>query len=367
MVFRLHKLVAFVTVSVLIAVPLFAVEKQQAAGAGTPRVSPAGSLLPTDRFDRPIPMGVSISNTPSLPFIYAGTAGLKVRQFNNPANKFILSNNHVLGAVGPTLCPNSAPVGTWSLQPGTLDLLADPGNDPFYVAGVFVARAPMVPFPTANRADAAISFTTNALAKTEILNIGEPNPAIMAPTVGMTVTKSGRTTGVTAGPITSINLTVLVGYGAGCGLYRFVGQLEIGSSTFSAGGDSGSSILDAATLTPVGLLFAGSPTSTVANDIRWVYQLLGVVPEGFAAASTVEESMRTEDPEMTRLEAIQARHEASLFRLPGVVGVGLSRDSDGWFIKVFASRLTSELRNGVPQSIEGVRVKVFESGEFRAR
>jgi hypothetical protein len=83
-----------------------------------------GYADPTDRFDRPIPMGVSIGNTPSLPFIYTGAAGMRVFFLFNPAIKFILSNNHVLGARGPTLCPDTAPSGpglsnlvSWILEP----------------------------------------------------------------------------------------------------------------------------------------------------------------------------------------------------------------------------------------------------------
>jgi streptogramin lyase len=88
------------------------------------------AVSPRQDFAPPIPMGVSISNTPSYPLLYAGTAGLVVHSVGAPASKFILSNNHVLGAVGPTLCPSTARAGrTWTLQPGTLDIGWDPGDD----------------------------------------------------------------------------------------------------------------------------------------------------------------------------------------------------------------------------------------------
>lgn len=73
----------------------------------------AQAVCVSDGFcDRPIMMGVSISNTPSLPFIYAGMAGMRVHSFCNPGIKHILSNNHVMGAVGHDLCPNT-PVGLY--------------------------------------------------------------------------------------------------------------------------------------------------------------------------------------------------------------------------------------------------------------
>jgi hypothetical protein len=44
----------------------------------------------------------------------------------------------------------------------------------------------------------------------------------------------------------------------------------------SAGGDSGSLVLEYDTNRAVGLLFAGSATVTILNDIRYVQQQLGI-------------------------------------------------------------------------------------------
>ncbi len=61
---------------------------------------------------------------------------------------------------------------------------------------------------------------------------------------GEVVGKSGRTTGVTAGRVTAIELDdVVVGYGDGLGALRFDDQIEVestGDGPFSRGGDSGS-------------------------------------------------------------------------------------------------------------------------------
>jgi hypothetical protein len=354
-------------VTALLAGRVTGAEVKLAAGSVAKSAVTEGSA-PTDRFARPIPMGISIGNTKSAPFTYAGTAGLKVQAVSNPSLHFILSNNHVLGAVGPTLCPSTAPRGLFLLQPGTIDIGTDPGAVPFYEVGVFIAHAPMLQGNDAsNMADAAISFTTDALAKSEILNIGEPNPVIGTPMPGMRVIKSGRTTRVTTGTIASVNATVFVTYGTGCPTYRFVNQVEIDSATFSGSGDSGSAILDASTLTPVALLFAGSPSSTIGSDIRNVYQQLSIAPVGSTATSdTVNESLRNEDTEFTRMRGIRERNEDALLGLAGVVGVGLSRDSSGWYLKVFTQQLTPELQRAIPQAVEGARVRVVESGEFRA-
>ena len=137
--------------------------------------------------DRPIKMGVSISNTAtSSPFIYAGTAGMRVRSFSNPNLKFILSNNHVLGAGGADLCPNEAdiypPPMTRVIQPGSLDLGFDPGNDPAYLAGFDFNYVPLDFTPGAlNKVDAAIAYTTTSFASAEILGLGQPNPVLGVP------------------------------------------------------------------------------------------------------------------------------------------------------------------------------------------
>jgi len=232
---------------------------------------------PTEFQPRPIPMGVSISTTPSEPYIFAGTAGMRVRSLFAPNIKFILSNNHVIGAVGPTLCPDKAPLGTWVLQPGTLDIGEDPGNDPFYLVGLKFLQVPIDFAPGAsNLVDAALAFTVPSLAGNTILDLGgPPAPEFALALPGMEVIKSGRTTGVTEGTVQAINVTAFVSYD-GCGTARFVKQVIVTPGSFSGPGDSGSVVLEKSTMKPVGLLFAGSPLQTIMNHILFVYLSLGV-------------------------------------------------------------------------------------------
>ena len=92
--------------------------------------------------------------------------------------------------------------------------------------------------------------------------------------------KFGRTTELTTGEVTGVNATVNVGYGPGK-TARFVKQIIIEPGGFSAGGDSGSLIVtDDDNLNPVGLLFAGSSTVTVANRIDLVLERFGVTVDG---------------------------------------------------------------------------------------
>jgi len=63
------------------------------------------------------------------------------------------------------------------------------------------------------------------------------------------------------------------------GTFKFSGQLLIqglNNKPFSAAGDSGSLILERSTNKAVGLLFAGSATHTIANQIKDVLTALNV-------------------------------------------------------------------------------------------
>ena len=104
-----------------------------------------------------------------------------------------------------------------------------------------------------------------------ILEIGGPCSAGEA-SLGTKIKKSGRTTGRTYGEITQVIVTVPVSYGFNR-VATFTDQLM--ASAMSAGGDSGSAVLDDHDLI-VGLLFVGSETTTVMNTIQNVMEALGV-------------------------------------------------------------------------------------------
>jgi hypothetical protein len=101
----------------------------------------------------------------------------------------------------------------------------------------------------------------------------------------MPVQKFGRTTSLTLGEVDSINVTVNVGYTAGTALFEnqiiIVGKRRRGrkivDATFSEGGDSGSLIVTQGNNDPVGLLFAGNSSVTIANPIDEVLTTLSVL------------------------------------------------------------------------------------------
>jgi hypothetical protein len=125
---------------------------------------------------------------------------------------------------------------------------------------------------TENRVDAAIARPLDpAQVKREVLEIGAIS-GLGSGSLGTSIKKSGRTTGLTAGEITQVDVTVNVQYGPGQ-LAQFSDQLLAGP--MSQGGDSGSAVLDNNNRL-IGLLFAGSESSTIINRIEHVFSELGL-------------------------------------------------------------------------------------------
>jgi len=126
-----------------------------------------------------------------------------------------------------------------------------------------------------NLVDAAMIEVAARDVKSDIVGIGVPKGTREA-RLDMYVQKSGRTTGHTKrGIVTGIDATVgPVSYGPGKKAY-FKDQIIISKEGFSAGGDSGSLILDTDGFA-VGKLFAGSETEniTIANHIHPYLDLL---------------------------------------------------------------------------------------------
>jgi len=100
----------------------------------------------------------------------------------------------------------------------------------------------------------------------------------------MRVTKSGRTTGVTTGVVTAVNVNnVQVNYGTQSNprIASFNETVQIvgdDGRPFSAPGDSGSVILDRGSKKPVALLFAGDGRATTACSFAGVCRDFNVMP-----------------------------------------------------------------------------------------
>lgn len=229
--------------------------------------------------DRPVPLGVSTGH----PEVTAGTIGARVR--DQDGNVYALSNNHVYAN------NNDASIGDSALQPGAYD----GGHDPAQKIGELAAFKPMNFSGGDNDMDAAIASSTTAMLGNVTYSGYSPTSSPVEGSVGLDVKKDGRTTGLTTGQISEVNVTVTVCYQPRgrfmCAKSaRFVDQLAVGGGSFSAGGDSGSLVVTESDNHPVGLLFAGSTTRTIANPIQPVLDYFGV---------EIDDSTGTEPPPTT--------------------------------------------------------------------
>jgi len=183
-----------------------------------------------------------------------------------PPRYYILSNNHVLAN------SNNARIGDPILQPGPYDGGTVPAD---IIARLyrFVPIKFMTPTSTPlNLVDAATAVGEFHNLDREIYWIGYVKQVNSRPRVGDIVEKTGRTTDFTTGRIIAINATVNVNYGGGR-VARFTRQIM--TTNMSAPGDSGSLVCDIKE-GAVGLLFAGSSSVTVMNNILYVIRLLSI-------------------------------------------------------------------------------------------
>ena len=170
--------------------------------------------------------------------------------------------------------PEQCELGDSVLQPGSVD----GGSDPNDTIGTLADFEPINFSGGDNHIDAAIASTTTAMVQNVTFSGYKPTSTLAEAILGLDVKKEGRTTGVTTGQISEVNVTVNVcyaGFPVCTKLARFVNQFAV-SGSFSAGGDSGSLIVTSSTNNPVGLLFAGSSNRTIGNRIQAVLSILGV-------------------------------------------------------------------------------------------
>lgn len=224
---------------------------------------------------RPLQPGISVGHYQ----VTAGTLGAIARD-RNGGKPVILSNNHVLAR------ENNAAAGDDILQQGIFD-----GGKRAEDAVGTLSRWIELKAGQPNHVDAAIATITDGINanRTNYQDMGALRGRRNSPIrPGLLVQKVGRTSGFTQGRITAIEVdSIVVTYEMGT--LSFDDQIEIESTTdrsFSAGGDSGSLILDDE-FRGLGLLFAGSETGganghgvTYANPIGPVLDQLAIDLEG---------------------------------------------------------------------------------------
>lgn len=315
---------------------------------------------------RPIELGTSGGsiNDVSGGFAFGGTLGALV--VDAKGVQCVLGNNHVLART------NAAPGGEGILQPSLIDqdyVGFQDRRDIVARLAKFVGLKFLADKSSAvNTVDAAIAVVSNGYVWSDgsILDIGVPSASTRMPYVGLSVKKSGRTTGLSFGTVTAINVTMDVVY-EGNRTARFINQIRITPGTFSSGGDSGALVVENVATNPraVGLLFAGGSGSTLANPINDVLNAFRVRMVGEGSAKPQDEKA---GPDVFAYAGpVKQRYDPMLMGKPGVVGTGLSLDARGRpVIEIYTIDGKAGAAAPLPAALDGVPTRVVVTGPFMA-
>lgn len=325
------------------------------------------------RLPRPIPLGISgAAITEYQPgFCCGGTLGALLTK---NGKFFILSNKHVIALdITPGENGRVRQVGDPIYQPAGID------NNCQRPEGDRVAElsqwAPIFS-DRSNLMDAAIAEIVSGRVRISgsVFGIGVPDPRPHRPFLNTLVMKSGRSSGITYGSISGVKANVRVTYSYECGngtgfTALFHDQILIKPNTvrnadFSMPGDSGSLVLTSATKVPrpVGLIFAGSPSFTVANSIIHINNYFQTSVVGRVPMSENDEIDTFGRHPMVR-SAGEMR--STLEKEVESIGSYIEPTEDGICLVILKERVLQQDLLDYPKVVNGICVRLEEPGEIR--
>ena len=195
--------------------------------------------------------------------------------------QYVLSNYHVFwGDIVSGGNSRVATAGDPVIQPGMVDISCNANN-----AQNVASLSGQGSLPGAN-VDAGYAQVISGMVSTDgaILEVGTLSASTVNAFVGQAVKKSGRTTGLSRSSVSGLNASVSIQYENECAggnsfVKTFSGQIVIANSgsRFLNSGDSGSLMVEDVTTNPhaVGLLYAGSSSTAIANPIGDVLSWIG--------------------------------------------------------------------------------------------
>ncbi|MGD0097209.1 MAG: hypothetical protein ABSB60_11990 [Terracidiphilus sp.] len=327
----------------------------------------------------------------------SGTLGALVEDASK--RQYLLSNNHVLAR------SDHASVGDAIVQPGLIDNNCSPLGDSASTSQVSPVAQLTGWLPLASgltNADAAIAQVTSRAVDTsgKILEMGgklaDGTLAAAPPGISSTggrgetgsldlkVAKSGRTTGLTCGGVSAIDLDVRVDYFLDCAETRpyltktFTHQLGLSGNQFSDAGDSGALVVDAANAEPVGLYFAGgtdlsgvsqgvaTPAPEVLNELGAQlggggYTFVGTADHSVSCLSYGDnsaahaQSLSLSDTEYSRAQQGLVQARMLIDTSTGILGVAIGKSSDHPGEAAVILYTDERMMVNVPSTVDGVR------------
>jgi hypothetical protein len=328
----------------------------------------------------------------------SGTLGSLVQDENG--KQYLLSNNHVLAR------SDHASLGDSIVQPGLIDNNCTPNGEGAGVQPVAALTGWLPLNAKTTNADVAIaevgSHTVDPLGSIQELGARQADGTLAAAPLGISstdgkgetatlalrVAKSGRTTGLTCGDVSAIDVDVLVDYYKDCAETQpyltktFTNQVGVSGNRLSDAGDSGAVLVDADSAEPVGLYFAGgtdasgvgqgmaNPVTDVLSELstqignRANYTFVGAEDHPVSCLSygdttvSAAQARTLSDEEIGRAQA--GLNAARLLVNPsaGILGVALGKSSDHPGEAAVIFYVAENGRVAVPPTIQGVRTLV---------
>jgi hypothetical protein len=327
-----------------------------------------------------------------------GTLGALIQ--NSSGTQFLLSCNHVFAR------SDQASTGEAIVQPGLIDNNCTPNGagSGTTVVGYLTTWLPLSSAST--NADAAIAQVNGNMVSSTgaIMELGTPGaggvlaaaPPGVSSTAGkgengainMTVAKSGRTTGLTCGSISAINLNVEVSYFRNCEetepylTKTYTNQIAIEGNQFSDAGDSGSLLVDASDAEPVGLFFAGGVNSSgvgegVANPVSTVLAELDALAPGATytfvgttdhpvsclnygnATATTAQGTTLSDAQAGLAQQALAQARMLISPSAGILSAAVGKSNDHAGEAAVILYVDQSMNVTVPQMVNGVRTEVI--------
>jgi hypothetical protein len=329
----------------------------------------------------------------------SGTLGALIQDASG--RQYLLSNNHVLAR------SDHATIGDTIVQPGLIDNNCTPNGDgPGTVPVATLSTWLPLRSPQTN-ADAAIaqiaSHTVDPTGNILELGTRQSDGSLAAAPPGISSTdgkgenailqlriaKSGRTTGLTCGKVTALDLDVSVDYYHDCAETRpyltkiFTNQLAVSGDRFSDAGDSGALIVDTANAEPIGLFFAGGiDASGVSHGIASpapdvLHELAGQMMDGsdlsfvgtadhevsclnYGDSSTsAAQARQLSDAEINHQQQALAAGRALVNPSAGVIGIAPGKSSDQPGAAALIVYVEPNLAPAIPSIVDGLRTIVI--------
>jgi hypothetical protein len=322
----------------------------------------------------------------------SGTLGALV---TDGGKQYILSNNHVLAR------SDQARAGDSVVQPGLIDNNCTPGTGA--PVGTLTSWLPLS--AAATNVDAALAEVTPHAVDPAggILELGarQADGTLAAAPPGVSssggkgeaarldlrVAKSGRTTGLTCGGVTAVDVDAAVDYFRDCAETKpyltktFTNQLGLSGNRFSDSGDSGALVVNAANAEPLGLYFAGGRDAAgvgqgMASLAGEVLSELGgqegrsltfvggpdhavsclSYGDGTVAAA---QAQRLSTAQIGRVRRVLAQARQLVNPATGVLGVAMGKSSDRPGEAALVIYVSAGATAAIPATVGGVRTMVI--------